>query len=247
MLKRIALIAALAGAYSAAHASFTYADFSSTNGLALNGTATQVSNFIRLTQDGVNGQAGNMWHVHQQGVALGFTTNFNLRSFGADNPGADGVAFSIQGSGTSLMGNGGGDNAMGGIANSVMVNFQTFWNRIQLVGFNSSGNVEFFTDVSANLLRQANGLGVSIGYNGVTKAWSVSTSMGETLNATYDLGNVVNLNSGSFAYVGLGSGTGAADDNNEITMWNMEAVPEPGTMIGLGLGASMLLRRRARK
>ncbi len=125
----------------------SFSDFSSAANLALNGNAALppgngTANALRLTP-AFPSQAGSAWFNIQQPVAGGFTTKFQFQFTGASNPPADGIAFVIQNSSLSALGQGGGSigyadgggdcdgtpcDTGGGIPNSLAVEFDTFDN-----------------------------------------------------------------------------------------------------------------------
>ena len=117
--------------------------------LQLNGSATVATNgggqqVLRLTQDGVQQQAGSAWWMTQQSVANGFTSVFTIQvTHNIGSGPADGIAFVIQnaanfgGNGQlSALGGPGGDIGYGSIPgeqvtpidNSLAIEFDTFQN-----------------------------------------------------------------------------------------------------------------------
>lgn len=146
-------VVALAGLSSQAMAGspsgFDFTDFSSIAGLALNGHAVQTGNVIDINGVPQRGASvGSFWHVSQQNIALGFTTNFSFRIADVNGAGGGGFAFSIHNSnsgpsgtasfGTSALGASGGALGYGsnmagggtnpGINRSFNVEFDTFYN-----------------------------------------------------------------------------------------------------------------------
>ena len=124
----------------------SYSDFSSASpaNLTLNGNAAAPvgsANVLRLTSAGPS-QAGSAWFNIQQPVAGGFTTVFKFQFTAGSVPPADGIAFVVQNSSLSALGQDGGsigyadgglpcgDTAppCGGIPDSVAVEFDTFDN-----------------------------------------------------------------------------------------------------------------------
>jgi Bacterial lectin len=124
----------------------SFSDFSSTTNLTLNGNAAApvnngTANVLRLTPATMS-QAGSAWFNIQQPVSGGFTTKFQFQFTGASDPPADGIAFVIQNSSLSALGQAGGsigyaDGGLpcgenpppcGGIPNSLAVEFDTFNN-----------------------------------------------------------------------------------------------------------------------
>lgn len=245
-MRRITLTALIVLGSVSAFADFSYSDFSSVGGLQLNGTATQMGNIVRLTEDQVNGQAGTMWRTSTESVGNGFSTTFTFSCDGVGDIPADGIAFGIQATDASQLGVGGGDNAMGGLLSSFRINFQSFWENIEMYSVDSSGNVNYYTSVGQTGLHRATPWQARVDYDGVTKDWSVYLDNNLVLTGNYDLATDVALIGGTDAYVGLGAGTGLGYDNNDAHAWELAAVPEPCSLVALaGLGCG-LLRRRAR-
>ena len=74
-------------------ADFQYADFSSTAGLSLVGTATTFDNDLRLTPATANA-SGGAWYSAKQGVQSGFQTAFDFNLSGGQAS-SDGFAFLV--------------------------------------------------------------------------------------------------------------------------------------------------------
>jgi Bacterial lectin len=140
------LMLVLAGAPTAVAQSPSFSDFSSTANLTLNGSAAPANNgtanVLRLTPAAPS-QAGSAWFNFQQPVAGGFTTVFKFQFTAASAPPADGIAFVIQNSSLTALGQGGGSigyadgggdcdgtpcDTGGGIPNSLAVEFDTYNN-----------------------------------------------------------------------------------------------------------------------
>lgn len=248
MKKHIPILALLITS-SFANADFVYNNFISPPDLQLNGNATIAGQDLRLTQADISGQTSTAWHTNLQDFSFGLATSaiFNgngtsdLGQWGPNN-GADGVAFAFQSSSTTALGNGGGDNGIGGIANMVALSFRTFWNDIQLYQTDSNGNiVGSVQTISYEFLDNQN-YALSTTYNATTFDWNVFID--STYITTFNMDA-----SGIFAnpvYAGLGSGTGGADNNNDILAWAAwaEPVPEPFTLAGIVLIPLILKRKK---
>jgi hypothetical protein len=128
----------------AATTTINYSDFSSTNGLRLNGTATVVGgNVLRLTPSSSQ-TTGTTWYATSLSLQNGFTTTFTFKITspgGIPGPdgkfGADGIAFVIQngsfpdGTSGSLavdQNAAGGGIGFQGLTHSLAVEFDTFQN-----------------------------------------------------------------------------------------------------------------------
>jgi hypothetical protein len=139
------LMLVLASATTAVAQSPTFSDFSSTANLTLNGNAAPANNgtanVLRLTA--ATSQVGSAWFNIQQPVAGGFTTVFKFQfTRPPETTPADGIAFVIQNSSLSALGQGGGSIGYadggspcgdtpppcGGIPDSLAVEFDTYNN-----------------------------------------------------------------------------------------------------------------------
>lgn len=234
-MKQIAVCMSVIGA-AVARADFNYTDFTSTSGLTLNGTAAQAGSIIRLTPLG-SGHAGNIWRSPQEGLTDGFVTRFRFRAF--EGSGADGIAFAVQDSGTNAIGSGGHLNAMEDLPNAVGVNFQSFWNQI-----NFFANGVVLASATFNGLHRDAPWDAEISYNGATHDWDVRLDNSSVLTTNFDVATMLGSGTG---FVGLGSGTGGADDVHDVHSWSYTAVPEPSTLLILSpIALGLLKRRRAR-
>jgi len=121
-------------------AQITFNDFSNVNNLALNGTAAQSTNVLRITP-ALGNQVGSVWYVTKQPLTNGFSTSFQFQFTNPSNPPADGIAFVIQNAGTGAigappnggaLGYGGDDNNQNpalGIPSSLAIEFDSFQNQ----------------------------------------------------------------------------------------------------------------------
>ena len=119
-----------------AHAeSFSYPNFSSTNGLVIIHNAGLAGSSLRLTPAAQN-QAGAAWYSNKVYCAAGFSTSFHFQITGKGAAsgypaGGDGISFSVQNVSTDV------DSwEYGPALNSVGISFNTFWNP----GVEVSGN-----------------------------------------------------------------------------------------------------------
>ena len=87
---------------AASSPAFTYANFNSTAGLNLVGSAAQNGSVLRLTPAS-GSQMGSAWYTQQQHVSAGFTTTFSFRFTNPTPPGADGISFNVQSQGINAI------------------------------------------------------------------------------------------------------------------------------------------------
>jgi hypothetical protein len=98
-------------------ASFAYADFARTDGLRWGGSASAKGGVINLTPAALS-KAGAVWHGARMRVREGFDTTFSFRvtpSAAVSPVAADGLAFAVQGYGSSFVGDYGGAIGYGGL------------------------------------------------------------------------------------------------------------------------------------
>ena len=110
----LAAITAFLVAIGAAPAAIRFDGFASRHGLSLVGDAAVSGKAVRLTPARHN-RSGAAWFLEKQAVAAGFETIFQFRLTGQGGlgPGADGLAFVLQNSGSRALG---GRGSAGGFA-----------------------------------------------------------------------------------------------------------------------------------
>ena len=270
---RIALIAVFGLGLLPAPASatsFTYADFSSVAGLQLNGSAAQSGNRLRLTPSAPS-LAGSAFSTLGVGLSASYSFStffsFQITANGGigdgDGQGADGLTFIVQ-TVSNTAGGGGGGIGYQGIAQSIAIEYDTFNNgeiNGNHVGLDVNGSVNSINSVAvAPRLNDGNIWYSWVDYNGATDTLEVRLSQVNirpilaTLTQTgFDLQSyILNTN----AFVGFSAGTGAGFGNHDILSWvfvdefapiQTGAVPEPGTLVLMGLGGLAIASRFARR
>jgi len=128
-----------------AHADVDFPNFQSTLGLRMTGSANRTTDILRLTPSR-RGVAGCAWYAVKQQVAGGFVGDFSVRIANEPDqsePGpcrhvshqsehcvrgaGDGLAFVVQNADEHALGGGGGELGIGGIANGVAVELDTWY------------------------------------------------------------------------------------------------------------------------
>ena len=273
----VMVVSVLAGT---ARGDFIYPNFSSTTGLNFAGTAVQAGSNIDLTSNAGN-QAGAIWRTDRQAVAGGWTAQFTFvitqRGGGTTlttpplESGADGIVLVIQNVNATQLGTSGGSIGYGGIANSVAIEYDTFFNTTynspigpvltgngdtngNHVAVHSNGTAANSDNATARRGEAVMNVDVENGavHTGrVTYVTSPAPALQLFLDGTllttvpFNIGTELNLDPGGLAFVGLTSGTGVAFERHTIQSLSFTAVPEPGVgMLVFAMGLVAMGRRR---
>lgn len=244
---------------------FSFADFTSGENLNFQGDVSLSSGVLRLTAADLY-LAGSAWYATQQAVDAGFTTTFTFQITDQGGvtdsdgvTGADGFAFVIQNTTATAVGTEGGWLGYTGIENSVAIEFDTYNNVTD--SFDPSGNhISVQTcGVSANSANHTYSLGAtsdipdmsdgnvhtaSLTY--ANKVLHVYLDAVHALDVSVDLASTLELNEGK-AWVGFTAATGSAYETHDILNWTMVTVPEPSSIVLLGIGGVGLIGYAWRK
>jgi hypothetical protein len=204
------------------------AGFTST-GLALNGSAAINGTRLRLTNGGTN-QAASAFSNSLISVQ-NFTTDF---SFQLTNPNADGMTFTIQGTGTTALGPSGGGLGYGpdstsetpGIGKSIAVKFDLYSNAGEgndstgLYTNGASPTVPAIDMTSSGVnLHSGDVFNVHMTYDGTTLKMTITDASfpSETFSASWTINIPATV--GNTAYIGFTAGTGSLTATQEIITW----------------------------
>lgn len=256
-----------------AQGDFIFDDFGSPSGLVLNGDAAPSSGILRLTPSAY-ATRGSAWFAAPQLVEYGFLTSFQFRisDLGGrfndilGNPGADGFAFVIQNSGVTALGapgggmGYGGDAQIPGIANSLAVEFDTWFNPASETNDPNGNHLSVHTrGVLPNSAHHNFSIGVTtsvpdfsdgnvhnviIRYVPGSLSVYVDDLMSPRLTVATDLTKTLALSDGT-ALVGFTSSTFNAWENHDIVSWRFTAaVPEPSSAVVVCVGGIVFFVRR---
>lgn len=239
-----------------------FPDFSSTAGLQLNGNTASVANRLRLTpaQYFVRGSA---YTVAPQSVQNGFDTRFQFQINGMGglfndaegNPGGDGIAFVIQNSSNATLGDYGGQMGYGGIPNSLAIEFDMWFNPPSEHNDPNGNHISVHTRrLLPNSADEAYSLGYTtaipnmsdgnvhnaeIRYDPGTLQIFLDNDVTPRLTIPVNLATTLNLSNGT-AFVGFSAATYNAWENHDLLSWTYTAVPEPSSLVLLGISSISL-------
>lgn len=225
---------------------FVFADFASSNGLSVVGSASRTSKILRLTPARTE-IAGAAWASEKQAVSYGFETTFQfqLTAQGGLGHGADGFAFVLQNSGPSAiagrgaaggfaLGDGVGRRNSPGIPHSIAVFFDTFHNEGDpsgnYIAVCTNGSITemswppprlAFTRKLRVHLKDGKVHTVRVVFKPPILSVFLDQPVTPVLVSTVDLSTVVDAE-GS-AYVGFTASTGAGYENHDILSWSFSA------------------------
>jgi hypothetical protein len=261
-----------AGAGAPAQAVFSYPDFTSTAGLALNGVAVQTGPTLSITPP-VRAAAGSVWYSDRVPVSDFWSSDFEFRIREIANFGADGFAFVIQNSAqqTAALGSQGG--ALGyagnpvfpnltGIANALAVEFDMWNNQGDWDDFNSGQHISVqCRGVLPNSPAAGDSMGAALNLPDLSDgaihrgrieylngALNVYVDLNQVLSVNVDLAAELSLHNGTSAFVGMTASTGASIniERHELLSWDFNVIPNPaagGTLFVCGLGLLAMRRR----
>ncbi len=259
-------------------------NFNDITGLQFNGnagvTTVNTTQRLRVTNNSLS-QSGAVYASNRQRVSDGFSTTFQfqLSQLAGDFPddagqvGGDGFSFIVQNNGVSSVGTGGNELGYGGIADSLAIEFDTFWNTprifdtgdpngnhisIQTRGLTANDSNHQYSKGQVALtsvdMSDTNVHTVKIDYvPGNCKIYldNLATPVLNASDPSLDLATLLALEGGSDAYVGFTAATGGgAQENHDVLSWTFAQTPEPGSigasMIAMGIVSARRRRRRPR-
>lgn len=229
---------------------FSFADFSNTAGLKLNGNAAVAGNALLVTDDVAN-KAGSVYY--NQAFPLSADASFSSTmaiqiAAGQGTNGGDGMAFVIQNvaAGASALGGAGGKLGYAGIgAASIAIELDTYKNTFDANNNGVSllsGGVETTSLVTATSpvdLNSGSVVNMWVNYDGPTNLLQVFVSGTTTKPATPLLSRTIDLPTllGGQAYFGFSGGTGGLTNEHRVLSWNVDT-PESNVVRVFAAGAT---------
>jgi len=227
----------LSWSYSAV-AGVEYSNGFSSSGMVLNGSASVNNSRLRLT-DGGQGEAATAWFAAKVNTQA-FVQDF---SFQLTNPNADGMTFTMQNAGPTVLGGSGGWLGYAPIASSMAVKFDLYNNAgegVDSTGLYVNGAIPYVPaiDMTSSGVDLHNGdvFNVHMVYDGATLNMQVtdaSTQQSFVTSWTIDIPATVG---GTTAYAGFTAGTGSTTATQEILSWSF--VPLVGINYSNGFNSS---------
>jgi hypothetical protein len=248
---------------------FSYSGFGGQDSLTLNGSSSVNGDALRLTPADY-GKVGSAWQTEKQSITQGFSTTFQFLV--TDHHPlyiGDGLAFVIQNTGTSALGDNGGCLAYSSWSRSVMPNCVAIefdmWQNTNLdepyvvsdpnnnhISVHTSGLLPRTSDqlysigstTSIPLMADGNVHTVRIDYTPGSMRVFLDDLVNPSLTVDVDLQDAVGLSDG-MAWIGFTAATGGAYENHDILSWSYQPVPEPSSILTLlcSLGGIVLKRR----
>ncbi len=189
--------------------------------LILNGSTDLDDSRLQITNGALN-EAGSAWYYQPVNVQA-FTTEF---SFQLSNPAGNGITFTIQGNGTTALGQSGSGLGYEGIANSVAIKFD--FNTVVGSGTDSTGLYENGAiptvpaiDLSTsgiNLLSDDT-MDVKLAYNGTVLSMTITDLVTGAAYTTSWTVNIPSIVGGNTAYVGFTGGSGTSSSSQKMLTW----------------------------
>ncbi|GLY05581.1 MULTISPECIES: L-type lectin-domain containing protein [Actinoplanes] len=205
--------------------------------LSLNGTAQVVADrdgrnrFLRLTSGSFR-QAGSAWSTRQIDLTRSFTTTFVVNMHRHGKPGADGIAFVVQGTGPRALGGWGGGLGYRGIRQSVAIEFDTYRNGQndpagEHLAVTRAGNPDrHLATVPAPIPLYGRPFQVRLSYDAATTHLTVhvrARSKGATERVAFDRPLDLAKESGvTSAWIGFTGSTGDITSSQDVYGWTID-------------------------
>jgi len=186
-----------------------------------NGSASFTDNFLQMTPN-EGGQSGSVFYNTPM-VVSSFRTSFY---FALQDPGADGMTFTLQGNSPQALGNGGGDLGYGGIDHSIAIKFDIYDNAGEgesSTGLYANGQDPFTPSVnlfeSGVDLKAWNNMMCTMDYDGTTlNVRIIDTMTGAFADQSYTI-DIPAVIGSSTAYAGFTGGTGGLSCRPIVLNW----------------------------
>ena len=201
-----------------------YSDgFANSAGLKFNGNTLLDDSRLQLTDGGL-WEASSAFYTTPVNIQA-FTTDF---TFQLSNPVADGITFTIQGSGPNALGANGTGLGYHGIINSLAIKFDLYNNAgqgINSTGIFFNGNEPTTPDINLNGsgidLHSDDTMAVHITYDGANLIMTITDIVTGAVWSTSFQVNIPFLVGGNTAYVGFTGSSGDATSSQKVETWTL--------------------------
>jgi hypothetical protein len=196
--------------------------FAGTQGIMiLNGSSDLDDSRLQLTNGALN-EAGSAWYYQAVNVQS-FTTSF---SFQLSNPAGNGIAFVIQGNGTTALGTSGSGLGYQGIGKSIAIKFDfttPVGSGTDSTGLYENGAIPTIPaiDLSNSGINLASDdpMQVQLTYNGTVLSMLITDIVtGKTYSTSWTV-NIPSIVGGNTAYVGFTGGSGTGSSSQKMLTW----------------------------
>ncbi|XVV15829.1 L-type lectin-domain containing protein [Actinoplanes sp. CA-131856] len=205
----------------AAPGGFPFSDFSLNGSASFVSASDSPSSVLRLTGGGYR-QAGSAWGAERIDLTRSFETTFGVHLRG-NAPGADGVAFLVQGVGPRALGGWGGGLGYRGIRPSVAVELDDFRNPgdadASHAGVVLRGNPDYHLAAAPTATPLFGApVTVRVAYDAGAHQLTVAVGGRQLISTSVDLAAQVGAD---MAWVGFTGSTGSTSSTQEILDWNL--------------------------
>ncbi len=213
-----------------------------TNGNGATGsTVPNFTNGVLMLTDGTGGEGSSAFFPIAQYVGGAWTASYIYNSHAGS---ADGTAFILQNmpTGPHSLGGSGGELGYGGITNSMAFEINLYNGNGETPGINGVINGltgTYFTAAPAIDVNGTNDIDVVLNWNnGVLSATLTDAVTLDTYSTNYNIGPLVPILGGNFAYIGFSGGDGGATSTQTVRNFQFHSIVSGGSSVKLGVATA---------